>query len=128
MLVWPCELAKHIGAVHAAACSYRRASTRRVAGAGCTGLFRVAGGHEMEFRILGSLEVYDDGGPVELPAAKQRALLAILLLRANEPATSDLLIDELWGGRPPDSARKLVQTYVSRLRRVLGDAVLVTHP
>jgi predicted ATPase/DNA-binding SARP family transcriptional activator len=82
----------------------------------------------MEFRILGPLEAGVDGKPVELPAAKQRALLAILLLRANEPVSSELLIDELWGGAPPRSARKLLQTYVSKLRRVLGDKVLVTHP
>src|SRR5438132_12614385 len=82
----------------------------------------------MEFRILGPLEVRENGSPVELPAAKQRALLAILLVRANEPVSSGQLIDELWDGRPPRSARKVLQTYVSRLRRGLGDTVLVTHP
>ena len=55
---------------------------------------------------------------------KPRALLAILLLRANEPVSRDRLIEELWAGRPPSSATKVLQTYVSQLRRALGrDAI-----
>ena len=54
---------------------------------------------------------------IAIPAAKQRALLAILLLGANELPTGDRLIDQLWGGRPPASARKVLQTYVSKIRR-----------
>jgi DNA-binding SARP family transcriptional activator len=66
--------------------------------------------------------------PIAVPAPKQRALLAILLLGANEPITADRLIERLWDGRPPASARKVLQTYVSRLRRVVGDSVLLTGP
>ena len=58
--------------------------------------------------------------------AKPRALLAILLLRANEPVASDRLIEELWAGRPPSSAAKVLQTYVSQLRRALGRDVIRT--
>jgi len=84
---------------------------------------------EMEFRILGPVEVVADGGRlVPLAAAKQRALLAILILSANEPVASDRLIEELWGGRPPASARKVLQTYVSKLRRALGNDALLTQP
>ena len=81
----------------------------------------------MEFRILGELEVIGEDGPIELKAAKQRALLGILLLRANEVVSADSLIDRLWSERPPASAPKLVQVYVSQLRRALGDGRIVTR-
>ena len=81
----------------------------------------------MEFRILGELEVIGEDGPIELKAAKQRALLGILLLRANEVVSAESLIDLLWNERPPPSAPKLVQVYVSQLRRVLGDGRIVTR-
>ena len=58
----------------------------------------------MEFRILGPLEAVVEGRAVELKAAKPRALLAILLLHANEPVSSDRLIEDLWAGRPPATA------------------------
>lgn len=80
----------------------------------------------MEFRLLGPLEVMAEGRPVPLGGHKPRALLAILLLRANEPVSSDVLIEELWGGRPPSSATKVIQTYIMRLRRVLGHTVIRT--
>jgi DNA-binding SARP family transcriptional activator len=64
----------------------------------------------MQFRILGPVGVSDGNRPVAVPAAKQRALLAILLLSANQPVATDLLIDRLWNGRPPVSARKVLQT------------------
>ena len=70
----------------------------------------------MRFRILGSLEVLDGQQTVRLGAAKQRALLAVLLLHANEPVSTDRLIDELWGERAPATADKLVQGYVHALR------------
>ena len=73
----------------------------------------------MDFRILGPLEVQDDGDLVALGGTKQRALLAILLLNANEVVSSDRLIDELWGQEPPDTAAKGLQGYVSGLRKVL---------
>ena len=60
----------------------------------------------MEFRILGPLEVLDDGRQVELPRLKERVVLAVLLLHANEFVSRDRLIDELWGEAPPPTARK----------------------
>ena len=89
--------------------------------------FRAGAPNEMEFRVLGSLEVVDHDGPVALGAPKQRALLAVLLLHRGEPVSSDRLIDEIWGEQPPASANKLVQGYVSNLRKVLGDGRLVTQ-
>ena len=82
----------------------------------------------MEFRILGSLEAVAEGRVISLNAAKPRALLAILLLHANELVSSDRLIEDLWGGRPPITAAKVLQTYVSQLRRVLGRDTIVTGP
>src|SRR4051794_16143248 len=73
----------------------------------------------MQFRILGTLEVEAGDRAVKLGAAKQRALLAILLLHANEPLSTDRLIDELWGESPPATASKALQVYVSQLRRLL---------
>ena len=84
----------------------------------------------MEFRILGPLELSEGGQPLALAAGKQRALLAVLLLHANELVSRDELIDELWGARPPSSAAKSVQIYVSHIRRALGESggALITRP
>ena len=82
----------------------------------------------MEFRILGSLEVRENGHPVPLGGAKQRALLAALLLRANEVVSRDRLIDELWGAAPPATAPTALQGYVSLLRKVLGRELILTQP
>ena len=82
----------------------------------------------MQFRLLGPLEVVDGDRPLILGGAKQRSLLAVLLLHANEVVASDRLIAELWGERPPATAAKSVQTYVSRLRRELGERRLATRP
>jgi len=81
----------------------------------------------MDFCILGSLEVRDGDDAIALGGDKQRAFLALLLLRANEVVSSDRLIDELWAGRPPATAGKAVQVYVSRLRKALGRDVLRTR-
>lgn len=64
---------------------------------------------------------------VTVGGARQRALLAVLLLHANETLSGDRLIDELWGDRPPPTAAKTVQVYISRLRRALGDGVIATR-
>jgi DNA-binding SARP family transcriptional activator/streptogramin lyase len=82
----------------------------------------------MEFRILGPLEVVDEGRPVVLQRGKQLALLAYLLLHPNELVSTDRLIDALWGERPPPTAAKILQNAVSQLRRVLGEDRLVTQP
>jgi serine/threonine protein kinase len=75
----------------------------------------------MEFRILGPLEVEGPDGVLSLGGAKQRVVLAHLILRADRPVPIDLLIDGLWGEEPPETARNTLQTYVYRLRQVLGD-------
>ena len=78
----------------------------------------------MEFRILGPLEVLDNGGEISIRGRKLQALLALLLLNAPEVVSRDRLVDELWGDDPPASATKTLQVHVSRLRRELGDIVV----
>jgi YVTN family beta-propeller protein len=81
----------------------------------------------MEFRILGPLEVVDDGRPVSIRRGKEQALLAYLLLHANEVVPSGRLIDVLWDERPPPTASKILQNAVSHLRKQLGDGRLLTR-
>ena len=82
----------------------------------------------MRFGILGPFEVTDDQGrELALGGRKQRSVLAILLLHADEVVSSDRLIDELWGERAPATAAKTVQVYVSNLRKALGEGVLLTR-
>jgi DNA-binding SARP family transcriptional activator len=80
----------------------------------------------VEYRILGPLEVLADGQPVSLGGSKQRALLVILLLHANEVVSRDRLIDELWGESPPDTAQTALHVHVSQLRKILGSETIVT--
>jgi DNA-binding SARP family transcriptional activator len=82
----------------------------------------------LDFRVLGPLEVVEDGRPVPLDRRRLRALLAFLLLHANEPISSDRLIDEVWGPDPPKTAGASLQNYVSRLRKVIGADALVSQP
>jgi DNA-binding SARP family transcriptional activator len=83
----------------------------------------------MEFRILGPLEVVEAGQPLPLPGTKARAVLAILLLHANEVVSTERLIDELWRERPPDTAANTLQVHVSQLRKSLpaGKEILLTR-
>ena len=81
----------------------------------------------MLFRILGPLAVEHEGRSLLLGGHKQRALLALLLLHANEVVSRDVLVDGLWGGEPPRSARHSLEVYVSRLRKVVGGR-LKTRP
>lgn len=81
----------------------------------------------IEFRVLGSLQVVDGDRPLALGSPKQRALLAVLLIHRGEPVSSDRLINELWGEQPPATAAKIVQGYVSSLRKALGGGLLVTR-
>jgi YVTN family beta-propeller protein len=78
----------------------------------------------VEFGILGPVAVRRDGHDLPLGGPKQRALLATLLLRANEVVSRDRLIEGLWGERPPPTAAHTLDNYVSRLRKTLGNARL----
>ncbi len=74
---------------------------------------------ELEFRVLGPLEVLDKGEPLDLGGANLRGLLAILLLNAGEVVSSDRLISQLWNEQPPKTAAKSLQVLISQLRRTL---------
>jgi predicted ATPase/DNA-binding SARP family transcriptional activator len=74
----------------------------------------------VEFRILGPLEVLREGEPQPLGTPKQRALLALLLIRRGQVVSSDALVDLLWGAEPPPTAANALQGHVSRLRKLLG--------
>jgi len=81
----------------------------------------------VEIRILGPLEVVEDGRPVVVAAPKVRALLAVLLLHRGAVVSTDRLIDALWGERASPTAAKTVQVYVSNLRKALADGLVVTE-
>lgn len=81
----------------------------------------------MEFRLLGTLEVAEAGRAVDLGTIKHKALLAILLLHANEAVATDTLVEELWAGAPPASAATTLRGYVSGLRQALEPGVKVGH-
>lgn len=76
--------------------------------------------------MLGPLEVRDGDTEVALQGRQQRKLLAILLLHNGEVVSSDRLIDELWSGKPPDTAHKALQGYISSLRKQLGQETVET--
>jgi predicted ATPase/DNA-binding SARP family transcriptional activator len=80
---------------------------------------------EVEFGVLGPLEVRVAGRSVAVPGARQRALLAALVLRRGVVVPLDRLVDEVFGERPPEEARNALQTYVARLRQALGPAAAV---
>jgi DNA-binding SARP family transcriptional activator len=82
------------------------------------------------FRILGPVEAWTGQGWAEISAAKQRSLLAALLLHPGQPVSTDTLVDEVWPDGPPAKASNLVSVYVHHLRRLIGDPegrVLVTR-
>jgi DNA-binding SARP family transcriptional activator len=81
----------------------------------------------MEFRILGPLEVWHEGGEVPLGGPKPRELLAVLLLHPNEVVPADRLIDELWGEDSPEDAAAALRVNVSRLRKALPQDVVSTR-
>ena len=76
----------------------------------------------MDVRVLGPLEVSVEGRPVALGGGKPRALLAMLALHAGAAVSSDRLIEGLWGEEPPATAAKMLQVYVSQLRKALTAA------
>jgi DNA-binding SARP family transcriptional activator len=81
----------------------------------------------LDFRVLGTLEVLVDGRPIDVSGSRQRALLTVLLLRANETVSRDRLIDELWGERPPGTAANALAALVARLRKVLPPDLLLSR-
>ena len=74
----------------------------------------------MDFRILGPLEVLDEGRVLPVAGRSQRTLLALLLVHANQTLGTDRLIDDLWGEHPPAGAAKTILVRISRLRAALG--------
>ena len=84
---------------------------------------------QLKLQLLGPVEATIDGRPISLGPKKQRSLLAVLALHANETVSVDRLVDALWGDRPPATAQKMVQLYVSQLRRLLAadSAQIVTQ-
>ena len=84
--------------------------------------------HGVEFRLLGRLEVDADGVDLTPVRPKQRALLALLLLRAGEVVSIDELVEGLWGLRPPDTAQKALHGHISALRKRLGAERIETRP
>jgi len=82
----------------------------------------------VRFVVLGPVQVLVNGDAVNIAATKERSLLAILLSSANHVVSTTHLIDELWGEVPPKSAHKTLQTYVSHLRKVVGDQLETVTP
>jgi len=76
----------------------------------------------VDFRVLGPLEVTADGRPAKLAGARTRAVLAVLLVHANQVVSSDRLIEELWPGHPPHKAADSLQVRLSELRKALRSA------
>ena len=82
------------------------------------------------FRILGPVEAWTGTAWAKISAAKQRSVLATLLVHPGQPVSTDVLVEEVWPGRPPAKASNLLSVYVHHLRRLIGDAegrVLVTR-
>jgi len=86
---------------------------------------------DLEFRILGPLEVIRGSQVLPLGSPKQRALLGFLVLHTNEPVARERLIEELWGDTAPRTVNAVLNVYLSKLRRLLadgtGDQLLLTH-
>ena len=92
----------------------------------------MVGGCELEFCVLGPVEVCEGGRKLPLGGPKQRALLADLILNAGTVVSTARLIDDVWGDTSPATAGHTVEAYIARLRRVLRDGsrpeVLLTRP
>src|SRR4051812_2661208 len=105
------------------------APARRLRRMALTAVPQPVASRQMEFRILGPLEARDERGRRALGGTKPRAVLAMLLLHANEPVSPERLAAGLWGEDVPAGAIKKVHVHVSRLRKALGNgATLETTP
>jgi DNA-binding SARP family transcriptional activator len=82
----------------------------------------------VEYRVLGPVEVVAEQRTPPLGGYRQRLVLAVLLSRPNQVLGADWLVDAVWGERPPRTARKTLQVYLTRLRHLLGDDAIVTTP
>ncbi|MEO5633894.1 winged helix-turn-helix domain-containing protein, partial [Gaiella sp.] len=80
----------------------------------------------LEYRILGPLEITRDLEPIVVSAPKEQTLFVHLLLHANERVSVDRLAAAIWGEERPASAEKLLQLYVSNLRKAVGSGVIAT--
>ncbi|UYM06810.1 AfsR/SARP family transcriptional regulator [Solicola gregarius] len=81
----------------------------------------------LEIRLVGTVEALLDGQPVELPGRRVRALLAVLALTPGETVSVESLGTAIWGEDPPERVRGSLQTYVARMRRVLGGERVATR-
>ena len=83
----------------------------------------------IEFGALGPLVVTRDGQPQVVHTRILRRTLALLLSRAGTPVQADFIIEAVWFGRPPPTARRTLSAYISRLRQLLGeDGRVESHP
>src|SRR5215471_2526874 len=86
----------------------------------------------IDYRLLGPIEAGVDGRMLDIAGHKQLALLAVLVLRANQPVTRDVLVDWLWGEHPPPGVQHTLDVHISRLRKTLetavGQPVVLTRP
>jgi DNA-binding SARP family transcriptional activator len=82
----------------------------------------------VEIRVLGPLGIFDDGRQISLGGRRQRSVMAGLVINAGEAVSTERLIEFVWGDDPPPTARKSLQVYVSRLRRVLGETAVTYSP
>lgn len=76
----------------------------------------------MRFQVLGAVTAHAEQGPVDLGAARQRAVLAVLLVEPGRPVSVEQLVDRVWAAAPPRQARRTLQSYLSRLRHLTSGA------
>jgi DNA-binding SARP family transcriptional activator len=81
----------------------------------------------LEFRVLGAVEAFAGGRPVDLGHARQRCVLAVLLAAADRPVSADQLMDRVWDGDPPQRGREALYSYLSRLRTTLADDAAIVR-
>src|SRR5262249_36013113 len=82
----------------------------------------------LDFRIFGPLEIVEDGAPLRLGGRMQRVLLGLLLLRAGEVVSTDVIVDALWGDSPPKNFRASLLNLVSPTRGGVGSETIETRP